>query len=64
MAKYKIVVNGHPDHKTMKEFHLNADNRYHRLIFENGIAYTDSDGVAEYFRTGRLKNDFGVCEIE
>lgn len=60
MAKYKICV---PDFQ-LKEVHLCAENSYHRVVFENGVAYTDSEGVADFFRSGRrkMRDHFGVWE--
>jgi hypothetical protein len=42
---------------TNQEFQFSTNGHFHRVLFENGIAYTDSDEVVDYFR-GR--NSMGV----
>ena len=50
MALYEIEKIRRDKRVTNHEVHFSANNHYHRVLFENGIAYTDSDEVVDYFR--------------
>ena len=50
MAKYKIYEISKDFIPHLTEVHVGVADGYHRVIFTDGIAYTDSEFVAEYFR--------------